>query len=94
MPLLDLKVTKNATITCKVEESTAKNVDLYVEFTGASADAVVNKALEYVFKQDKQFQKYLESRGDVKVEPALKVKKEVQAPKTKATRKQPIAIAQ
>ena len=95
MPLLDIKIKKNVTITCKVEESTAKMVDLYAEFQNVPGEAVVNEALSHIFKHDKHFQKYLADRGDVKAEPSLKVKKELAAPKKlKALRKQPIAIAQ
>ena len=95
MPLLNIKVKKNVTITCKVEESTAKMVDLYAEFLNVPGEAVVNEALSHVFKLDKQFKKYLEERGDVKAEPSLKVKKEVVAEKKlKGQRKRVIAIAQ
>lgn len=49
MPLLEIKATKKVTALCSLEESTALMVDQYAAFTDASADDVVNRAIEWVF---------------------------------------------
>ena len=59
MPLLDITVSKKVSVTLSLEESTAKNVDRYAHFCKVPADDVVNKALEYVFSKDKDFQQHL-----------------------------------
>jgi hypothetical protein len=58
MPLLEIKQTKKLTIICSLEESTAIQVEQYAAFVTASPDDVVNKALEYTFGKDSEFQKY------------------------------------
>ncbi len=55
----------------------------------------MNKALKYVFKQDKEFQQYRKENADAKITPSLRVKKPgFAAVKGKGSRKQPLAIAQ
>ena len=77
MPLLEIKPTKKVTALCTLEESTALQVDQYAAFAKASADEVVNKALEYAFGKDSEFQKF---RGTLQKPPAaLRVKKSVSA---------------
>ena len=58
MPLLDIKATRKVTVICSLEESTAIQVDQYAAFANAPADEVVNKALEYAFGKDSEFQKF------------------------------------
>lgn len=79
MPLLEIKATKKVTALCSLEESTALMVDQYAAFTKASADEVVNKAIEYVFGKDSEFQKYRSTNPTPR--PALRIKK----PATTAT---------
>ena len=55
MPLLSIQASKKVETTVRLEESTAKRVDQYAHFAKASADDVVNQALEYVFTKDKDF---------------------------------------
>jgi hypothetical protein len=40
----------------------------------ASADDVVNKALEYVFSKDKEFQQFLQSSAEMKAPQPLRIK--------------------
>ncbi len=61
MALLEVQPTKKVTATVALEESTASRVDQYAAFIQAPADEVVNKALEYVFGKDKEFQSFLAS---------------------------------
>ncbi len=78
--LLDIKITRKVTITCSLEESTANQVDLYAAFAKVPADDVVNKALEYVFTKDRDFQQFKEANPNEKAPAALRVKKPVIAP--------------
>ena len=78
MPLLDIKQTRKVTAICSLEESTAIQVDQYAAFIKCQPDEVVNKALEYAFGKDSEFQKY---RADnPKVTAQLRIKKPATAP--------------
>ena len=74
MPLLEITPVKKLTATVSLEESTAKLVDQYAAFLKAPADDVVNKALEYVFTKDKEFQQFRENNRDAKSQRPLRVK--------------------
>lgn len=85
MPLLSVTASKKIDTTIRLEESTAKLVDQYAAFLKASsADDVVNKALEYVFTKDKDFQQHLEQNPNARVPSLLRVKKTPPAPKDTA----------
>jgi hypothetical protein len=73
MPLLEIKPTKKLNVLCSLEESTALQVNQYAAFAKAQADDVVNKALEYVFSKDTEFQKYRAANPTAPV--SLRVKK-------------------
>jgi hypothetical protein len=75
MPLLEIKASKKVTITCSLEESTAKQVDQYAHFLSVPGDDVVNQALEYVFSKDKEFQQYRIANPNGNAPSALRVKK-------------------
>ena len=77
MPLLSIQASKKVETTVKLEESTAKRVDQYAHFAKASADDVVNQALEYVFTKDKDFQQYLDAHQGGETPAALRIKKPV-----------------
>ena len=49
MALLEVTQSRQITATIRLEEQTAAQVDQYAAFILASADDVVNQALEYVF---------------------------------------------
>ena len=78
MPLLDIKQTRKVTAICSLEESTAKQVDQYAAFIKCQPDEVVNKALEYAFGKDAEFQKYRSENP--KVTAQLRIKKPATAP--------------
>jgi hypothetical protein len=65
-PLLELVQSKKVIATITLEQSTAELVDRYAQYVNGGADEVVDKALNYVFNKDKDFQKYAE---DNKAEP-------------------------
>ena len=78
MPLLDIKQTRKVTAICSLEESTAIQVDQYAAFVKCLPDEVVNKALEYTFGKDADFQKFRNSNP--KVTAQLRVKRSASAP--------------
>ena len=73
MPLLEIKQIRKVTITCSLEESIATQVDQYAGFASCLPDEVVNKALEYTFGKDTDFQKYRNTNP--KPTPQLRIKK-------------------
>jgi hypothetical protein len=60
-------------------ESTAAQVDQYAAFIRPSADDVVDKALNYVFSKDRDFQEFLQTPQAKQAASALPVR---QAPST------------
>lgn len=77
MPLLDIKQTRRVTATCTLEESTALQLDQYAAFANCHPDQVMNKALEYIFGKDSEFQKFRSTTP--KVTPQLRIKKAASA---------------
>ncbi len=75
MPLLDIAIPKKVLATVTLEESIAREIDLYSAFGKVPADHVVNKAVEYAFKQDKEFQAYKAHNGQAKAHTPLRVRK-------------------
>ena len=74
MPLLEITTSRKVTATVSLEEPTANLVNQYAAFTRVAADDVVNKALEYVFTKDKDFQKFLESPDGKKAPACLRIR--------------------
>ena len=91
--LLDIKVTKTVTTTCSLEESIANQIDQYAAFKQVPADAVVNKALEYVFSRDRDFQQFVEANPNAVPEVALRVKKPIVAAKPGKRGRKPSLVA-
>ena len=54
-------------------------MDQYAAFIHASADDVVNHALDYVFSKDRDFQEFLKSAEAASVGPSLRVRRVPQA---------------
>ena len=75
MPLLEITASRKVTVTVSLEEPTASLVNQYAAFTSVPADDVVNKALEYVFAKDKDFQKFIGSPNDAKPVHPLRIKR-------------------
>lgn len=74
MPLFTVKTSNKIDTSMRLEESTAKMLDRYAHFHKGSADDVVNEALEYIFKHDKDFQQDLQRNPDVEVASTVRVK--------------------
>ena len=93
MPLLDIAESKKITIVANIEETTAKQVDLYAAFTKGTPDDVIDKALAYIFGKDKEFQKFVEENASAKPKSALRVKRAAKTGETVAHAKQSTAGA-
>ena len=63
MPLLEINQTRYISASVRLDESTAEQVDQYAAFVHASADDVVDKALNYVFSKDRDFQDFEDATG-------------------------------
>ena len=75
MPLLEIVQTRQITATIRLDESTAEQIDQYAGFLHASADDVVDKALNYVFSKDRDFQDFLKTPQAREVTPTLRVRR-------------------
>jgi hypothetical protein len=94
MPLLEITTSRKVTATVSLEEPTANLVNQYAAFTRVAADDVVNKALEYVFTKDKDFQKFIGSPNDAKPIHPLRIKRNGDdRPKGKPGRKPATSVA-
>src|SRR5476651_200544 len=61
MPLLEINLSRYINALIRLDETTAEQVDQYAAFIHASADDVVDKALNYVFAKDRDFQDFLKT---------------------------------
>jgi hypothetical protein len=63
--LLEINLSRYISASIRLEESTAAQVDHYAAFVHASADDVVDKALNYVFSKDREFPEFLRRHRQV-----------------------------
>jgi len=75
MPLLEINLSRYISASIRLDESTAEQVDQYAAFVHASADDVVDKALNYVFSKDRDFQDFLKTPQAKQVASTLRVRK-------------------
>jgi hypothetical protein len=75
MPLLEITQTRQISASVRLDEATATQVDQYAAFIKASADDVVDKALNYVFSKDRDFQDFLKSPEAKQISSTLRVRK-------------------
>ena len=75
MPLLEINQSRHISASVRLDESTAAQVDQYAAFIHASADDVVDKALNYVFSKDRDFQDFLKTPQAKQVASTLRVRK-------------------
>ena len=75
MALLEITQSRQITATIRLEEKTAVQVDQYAAFIHASADDVVNHALDYVFSKDRDFQEFLKSADAACARQSLRVRR-------------------
>src|SRR5438309_4716430 len=74
MPLLEIQI-RHISASVRLDESTAAQVDQYAAFIHASADDVVDKALNYVFSKDRDFQEFLKTSPAKQVPSTLRVRR-------------------
>jgi hypothetical protein len=75
VPLLEINQTHYISASVRLDESTAVLVDQYAAFIHASADDVVDKALNYVFSKDRDFQEFLKTPQANHVASVLRVRR-------------------
>jgi hypothetical protein len=75
MPLLEINQIRHISASVRLDESTAAQVDQYAAFIHASADDVVDKALNYVFSKDRDFQEFLKTSQAKQVASTLRIRK-------------------
>src|ERR1700739_2099857 len=75
MPLLEVTQSRQISPSIRLDETTAAQVDQYAAFIHASADDVVDKALNYVFAKDRDFQDFLKTPRAKQVASTLRVRK-------------------
>src|SRR5579863_1235939 len=75
MPLLEINQIRHVCASVRMDEVTAAQVDQYAAFIHASADDVVDKALNYVFSKDRDFQDFLKTPQAKHVVSTLRVRK-------------------
>jgi hypothetical protein len=75
MPLIEVTQSRYVSATIRLDSETATLIDQYAAFVHGSADDVVDKALNYVFTRDREFQEYLKSPLAAKAVPSLRVRR-------------------
>lgn len=75
MPLLEVTQSRHISASIRLDETTAAQVDQYAAFINASADDVVDKALNYVFAKDRDFQDFLKTPQAAQATCTLRIRK-------------------
>ena len=75
MPLLEINQIRYISAVVRLDETTAEQVDQYAAFVYASADDVVDKALNYVFSKDRDFQDFLKTPQAKQVASTLRIRR-------------------
>ncbi len=75
MPLLEVNPIRHVSASIRLEEATAIEIDQYAAFIHASADDVVDKALNYVFSKDRDFQEFLKTPQAQSIAPTLRIRR-------------------
>ena len=74
MPLLEIpKANSKLKATVELEQSTVESLDHYAAFSEATGEQVIEQALQYVFRKDKDFAQYLEQHKGKAGESSLKI---------------------
>jgi uncharacterized protein (DUF952 family) len=94
MPLLEITQSRQISASVRLDEATAAQVDQYASFIHASADDVVNKALNYVFVKDRDFQDFLKTPQAKQVSSALRIRKAPANEAPEQPAKKPVAAVE
>jgi hypothetical protein len=76
MPLLEINQSRHISAPVRLDESTAAQVDPYAAFIYVSANDVVDKAPNYVFSKDRDFQEFLKTPKAKPVAPTLRIRRD------------------
>src|SRR5271170_6395276 len=93
MPLLEITQTRRISASVRLDEATATQVDQYAAFIHASADDVVDKALNYVFSKDRDFQDFLKTPQARQVPSTLRIRRGTVSETQEQPAKRPVAGA-
>ena len=91
MPLLEVIQSRQISASVRLDEATAIQIDQYAAFIHASADDVVDKALNYVFSKDRDFQDFLKSAQAREVPATLRIRKTPSNEAPEQPAKKPVA---
>jgi hypothetical protein len=75
MPLIEINQSHHVSASIRLDAVTATMIDQYAAFIHASADDVVDKALNYVFSKDRDFQDFLKTPEAIRIVPTLRVRR-------------------
>jgi hypothetical protein len=75
MPLIEINQSRQVSAMIRLDSVTAALINQYATFIRASADDVVDKAVNYVFSKDREFQEYLKTAQSGNVVPTLRVRR-------------------
>jgi hypothetical protein len=75
MPLLEVIQTKQVSASIRLSDTTAVQVDQYAAYIHATADEVVEKALQYVFLKDPGFRDFQKTPQAKEVASTLRIRK-------------------
>jgi hypothetical protein len=75
MPLLEVVQTKQVSASIRLSDTTALQVDQYAAYIHATADDVVEKALQYVFAKDPGFRDFQKTPQSKEVASTLRIRK-------------------
>lgn len=92
MPLLEITQTRQISASVRLDEATASQVDQYAAFIRATADDVVDKALNYVFSKDRDFQDFLKTPQARQVTSTLRIRRTPAPDTAELTPKKPAAV--
>ena len=75
MPLLEVIQTKQVSASIRLSDTTATQVDQYAAYIHATADDVVEKALQYVFAKDPGFRDFQKTPQAKEAAATLRIRK-------------------
>ena len=91
MPLLEINQSRQVSASIRLDATTATMIDQYAAFIHASADDVVDKALNYVFSKDRDFQEFLKTPKALKVTSTLRIRRTTAPDAVEQANKKPAA---
>ncbi len=91
MPLIEINRSHQVSASIRLDAATASMIDQYAAFIHASADDVVDKALNYVFSKDRDFQEFLKTPQAQKVTPTLRIRRAAASDAVEQANKKPAA---